>query len=97
MANWVYKLNIEDLRKKAGNEEIAPAEYMTEVVRRMRALKVAEKHKKNRDYVAELAEEGIYPDMDWDDSDDLMSEIYDWGDTTLDDSVWPHKKLCWIY
>lgn len=97
MANWVYTLNIQDLREKAKNEEITPADYMAEIVRRMRALNVADKYKAARDRVANLIEEYIHAGNDWDDADDLMESVYDWGDTVINGSTRPRTKLCWIY
>lgn len=34
-------------------------------------------------------------DRDWDDFDELLDELYDWGDIVVEDT-WPYRKVCWI-
>lgn len=93
MANWKYKLNIKDewQQSKAGKLDY---NSLAKII----ATKLDKFGTDDDDLTDIIVRFLEYADNgdDVEEFDDIMEQLYDWGDTLLDDSSWPHKKMCWI-
>lgn len=98
MAKWQRKLYVGDVWKAAQDGEIT-IQSLSKIVatrlRKMHSMSDADLEERR----IELAEwfEDLADDQNAtsDDFDSLWNELYDWGDTALDDH-WNGKKVCWI-
>ena len=92
MARWQHRLEIAEKWRQAENGELNPQSMAS-----VRAIKLRKLKGANGDQTLdEVAEEfeALAEDQhaDFDDFDDVMSRLYDWGDATLH----PGLKRCWI-
>jgi hypothetical protein len=95
MANWQYRLDIKDIWQRAARGEILPYQLAHGIAERMKQLNI-----QDDDFQQIMDDFATLPAEDYvtfDDTDDIMEALYDWGDTTLPPySVWPRHKMCWI-
>ena len=94
MANWQRKLALKDVWE---SEDVHLVAKM--IAKRLREMKPFGDDYDLDDEKDELADEfeGLSEDKsaDTNDFDNVMSSLYDWADTPLDDN-WPPKKACWV-
>jgi hypothetical protein len=94
MAQWQRKIDLTEVWATEDVNLIAST-----VAERLRALEPFNDSELDST-AAELADEFTFlaadPHATADDLDDLMDELYDWGDITLDNQVFNGKKVCWI-
>jgi len=91
MSRWLNRLELIDIWKKYRADKIAIAEAGKEVAKRIRKLKCFEAEKETLEDIAcdfECVETV-------EDFDSVLNDLYDWGDTPLDNRF-GGKKLCWI-
>lgn len=92
MAKWKYTFNFVPIKRQHDNGNITLQEL---------GNKISETIK------AKVSEDDMYFYLDdallrmeivetVEDFDDALNDIYDWGDTTLNASTWPHEKMAWI-
>jgi len=100
MANWQRHIYLNPEWQQAKDGEITIQALAAVLAKRLRALKPFgvrdEDLNEKRD---EIAEEFEYiaktPTATRDDFDNWMEELYDWGDTRLEQG-WTGKKVCWV-
>lgn len=96
MSQWMNKLDIKDIWAKLEDEELDVSEGGKQIAERFRALRPRipitfyAQQLDDIAYAFEDIEEG-----DKDGFNAAMSDLYDWGDTSLD-GKFGGKKLCWI-
>ena len=96
MADWQNKLNIRRIWEQATAREITPQQLCEGVAKAIKAhRRFAEDESMQHVHEAFVAM-AENPEATWNDTDAVMQELYDWGDTVVDANVWPHKKKCWI-
>lgn len=88
MANWMYRLDIKDEYKEAEAGTLKPHEMAHRIAEKIKALSV---------YDFELREivdsfKAIVEGDTFDDTDDVMAMLYDWGDTWHNGNT----KTCWV-
>jgi hypothetical protein len=100
MANWQRHIYLNPEWQQAKDGELTIQELAGVVAKRLRALKPF--HEQDHDLNEkrdEIAEEFEYiaktPSATASDFDNWMGELYDWGDTSLEQG-WNGKKVCWI-
>lgn len=100
MANWKLKLRVGEDRRAYEEGEITLAELCQRF-----ANKIEHKAKYVREFMKDedLADEAEDIAHDFKamvetvaEFDDALARLYDWADTTLDSSVWPRVKMCWV-
>jgi len=98
MANWHRKLRLKDVWNSVDDGEKTIQELAGIVAARLKALApfkdegIEEAKAEIVDSFEDLAEDEAanYPDFYY-----IMEDLYNWGDTRLDDE-WPGKKVCWV-
>ncbi len=102
MANWTRKLDLKDVWHTDGEDPSHPspaelAKLAGIIAARLKAIRPYDDADVNeeRDMLVERFEELSRSQPDADDFDDVMSDLYDWGDLPLDNK-WAGKKVCWI-
>lgn len=100
MAKWERKLDLAPEWQQAEDHEIAVQQLATVVAKRLEALQpfVGENESLEREkqvLVEEFQDLSEDEDADTDDFDILLTALYDWADTSLDDN-WNGRKACWI-
>ncbi len=100
MANWQIRLDIKDDWNLASERKISAKELASRVANKLQSLKSIKGFPEIEDEKQELIEEllGFSEDpgeLDFNDFDGVMSRLYDWADTPLDNN-WPRKRVCWI-
>jgi hypothetical protein len=97
MAEWEHVLEIKDLWKKATDREITPQQFgqgMTEIISAQPYYEEDGELQTVSDMFFELGED---PEASWDDVDEAMEKLYDWGDTILEPfGAFPTHRLCFI-
>jgi hypothetical protein len=98
MSQWQRHLDIKYIWKLAEDEEITPQELAKQVAERLEKLPVfniVDVDEELEEIILELKDFSDCDDVTFDDFDDIMSRLYDWGDISLDDKF-GGKKVCWI-
>jgi hypothetical protein len=98
MADWQRHIYLNPEWEQAREREIEPQRLAAAIAERINALLPFSdpyiEHKR-----LELAEDfesaATDSELDFDDVDYLMVELYDWGDIEID-GKWNGKKVCWI-
>lgn len=100
MANWQRKLSLADIWPKVDKGEMTIQQLAAEIAKRLKAITpLHDEHvvSEERDEIVEEFENFAEdPTGDKDEFDDIMNGLYDWGDTPLENTTWPPKKVCWI-
>ena len=88
MANWQYTLDIKDEYKEARAETLQPHEMAHRIATKIRALPVHSIY----DIINQF--EALSEGATFDDTDEIMEQLYDWGNQW----VGPGRadKKCWI-
>lgn len=93
MALWLHRLKITVEWKQAENGELDPQALAAAIVLKLQELGgTANIDDVLQEVVEEFEALAEDQDADFDDFDDVMSRLYDWGDTALR----PGVKRCWI-
>jgi hypothetical protein len=100
MANWQRHLYLNPEWQQAKDGSITIQALAAVIAKRLRALRpFGERDEDLNEKRDEIAEEFEYiaktPDATRDDFDNWMCDLYDWGDTRLE-QVWNGKKVCWV-
>lgn len=98
MANWQRHLRLQPEYGRAQDDELSICELAGVVAKRLRALRPLgdESLDNERDEIAEEFESlAGDPNASTNDFDEAMHRLFDWGDTSLDES-WNGKKACWV-
>ena len=98
MAQWMNVLDISQAWHKADKREICIqelAKIIAEELEKIDALDDYLNAEKNEiaDCFTDLSEDEEAGDVDF---NYIMSDLYDWADTPLDNKVFNGKKLCWV-
>ena len=103
MADWKHKLIIGDLHRKHERKEITPEELGKEVAKRLTALLDSNSPPIPDDLLDEAQDIANRFECDIEnveDYDNVLRELYDWGDSKLPSSRRVRfsmvPKLCWI-
>ena len=98
MSKWQRTLDLKDAWKKAEDREIEAHELAKIIAERLLELKAFKIPDIDREK-ANLIEELLYLSEDdtitYDDIDDVLNYLYNWGDVSLDEKF-GGKKVCWI-
>lgn len=98
MANWQRKIDISKVWKKCENDKSLFRELAKEISFKLNLLLPFDNdlldNDKN-DLIMEFDEIVECPECTIEDFDRIMQDLYDWGDTELDNE-WPRSKVCWI-
>jgi len=83
--------------KKCENDKSLFRELAKEIVFKLRLLLPFENSldDEKEDLIYEFEEIVNCPECTIEDFDNIMEDLYDWGDIKLDDE-WPPAKVCWI-
>ena len=97
MTNWVTTLNLADVY----HEGHPIPELSGIVAKRLKAIRIPNEDEyltSQRDnIVSEFELLAADATSDAEDFDSIMSDLYDWADTPLDNaSMFERKKLCWV-
>jgi len=98
MSNWQRTLDISTEWKAAGEDKITPQVLAEAIATKLEMLKKFNivGIDSEKDYLIERFKDIVEdPDADFDDLDTVMSDLYDWGDISLD-TQWAGKKVCWV-
>lgn len=107
MAQWANTLDITAAWAQAYDREISPPEFCRLVANKLKDMAFKAKYAYMSDRRDELADAFMdfyeeYKDdpeaADYDDVDYLLTDLYDWGDETVDSSggFFNTVKTCWI-
>jgi hypothetical protein len=99
MANWQRTIKLQPEWGKADRREITAQDLARSIASKLRIvadLRLPELNDE-RDFIAdEFAEFAADNTGDFDDLDELMERLYDWGDTHIGGKFFDAKKVCWI-
>lgn len=101
MANWTYTLDLKDEWGKSKRDEIPIYELARIISEKLKVMKekAPEKHLRWFSLLEEIIEEfesfAEAKEEDRDLFDNMMGNLYDWGDLVIRDG-WPQGKMCWI-
>jgi hypothetical protein len=102
MAQWMRKLDVKDVWKKAEARQITPQELAKVVADRLENLapffingKWSDIELEKQDLVEAFRNFASEEDFTFNDFDHLWREVYDWADQSLDGN-WNGKKVCWV-
>jgi phosphodiesterase/alkaline phosphatase D-like protein len=93
VSKWTNKLDLKDLWKQREEEKIDIETLGKEVAKRIRLLPCYEKEIDTLEEIVERFES--ISDNDVEEFDSILADLYDWGDTPLDNN-WNGRKMCWI-
>lgn len=95
MSDWQNKLDLKDLWKSWDEGDISIKEVAQTVAKRIRAMKCFATQEETLEDIAENFEAC---DNDVSEFDNILGDLYDWGDILVDGSgkFFQHKKMCWI-
>lgn len=110
MAKWAYTLDLVALWEQASNREIYASEFAERLAFKLKAMEFKKEHADlayGRDEIVEELEiyveefkdgDGDGEASDYDDIDEFLSMLYDWGDTVVDSSggFFNRVKACWV-
>jgi hypothetical protein len=98
MAKWQNTLDLADVWDKVDTQEISIQELAGVIAKRLKKIKrnipedlLEDKHFIVEDFI-DLSKNEAATDEDF---NEVMTYLYDWADTPLDDE-WNGKKVCWI-
>jgi predicted hydrocarbon binding protein len=92
MSKWVNKLDLSDLWKKRDTADITVIEMGKEIAKRIRKMNCYEKY---IDELEDIADQFKNISESVEEFDDILCQLYDWGDISLD-GKFGGKKMCWI-
>jgi hypothetical protein len=100
MANWQRSIKLNPEWQQAKDGEITIQQLAAVLAKRLRTLRpFGESDDDLNEKRDEIAEEFEYiaqtATATAEDFDNWMEELFDWGDTSLDQG-WPRKKACWV-
>ena len=99
MTNWQRTIKLQPEWGMADRREITAQELARSIASKLRSvanLRLPELNDE-RDFIAdEFAEFAADDTGDFDDLDELMERLYDWGDTHIGGEFFDAKKVCWI-
>lgn len=100
MANWQRTIRLQPEWGAADRREISPQELARSIAAKLRAVPSFSAYpevNEDRDFLVEEFEDFAADDTgDFDDIDELVDRLYDWGDTHLSGQFFNAKKVCWI-
>lgn len=101
MANWLFKIHVADVFQKAKAGDAAPQDVANAIVRELERIAPFVMLHDNLDeselddLIEDFRELAAEPILRVSDFDLALEQLFDWGDTCLDDE-WPTKKMCWV-
>jgi hypothetical protein len=104
MADWQRKIYLNPEWEQAKTGDITLQSLAASIARKLGKVKDFSRDRMTdpnplddeRDEIVERFKDlAAEIDPSREDLDDVMIDLYDWGDTRLDDQ-WPGKKACWI-
>lgn len=99
MANWQRTLNLLPEWKMRIDDEISLQDLSRVVAERLSAVKqlgISDLDEQRDDLVHQFKEMSNDTSLTVDEFDEVLNELYDWGDTHIDGSILAGKKACWI-
>jgi hypothetical protein len=96
MANWQHRLKLKDISEAYDRKEIDSKEAGKKTSERIKQLAehLIPAYASYKEEFLEIAYQ-FESVEDQDDYNNCLEQLYDLGDTKLDNE-WPGKKLCWI-
>lgn len=98
MSKWKYKLEVKDLWEEIKDNKITIQELSKQMSKRIKLSRFYKKHEDDLEPIVNAFEDlSEDKNASVDEFDDILSELYDWGDQELPTS--PGKmqnKMCWI-
>ena len=97
MANWKHKLNISRQWEAAREDRAALPALASTIADKLKRITTGDEYLDDTrdELVLDFQDFARDNSTDTADFDSIMSSLYDWADTQLDDN-WPPAKLCWI-
>ena len=96
MTNWKYKVELHDVIEQCENEKITVEQLSKEVVRRLKTLESTISEKRYAETLNDIINR-FDSCSDEDDFNEILNDLYDWGDTEINYSPSLIKnRLCWI-
>lgn len=98
MAKWQRSLKLNPEWEQCQSGEISRQELAASIARKLKAMRPLPpsdydaEREELADVFEDMAEDG---DLSEDEFNGVMHDLYDWGDTPLDDN-WNGKKVCWV-
>lgn len=97
MAQWHSRIELQPEWNATKNGSMTVSQLATVIAKRLKETKPLTQTylESRRLWLIEQFEEMGESDSDVEEFDDLMEELYNWGDTDLDNN-WNGLKVCWI-
>jgi len=96
MANWQSTLNIANDWQKCQRNEITLIELSKVIASKLEKIRDLDNQEINEEKECLITEFKLFEGDSRDDFDELMEQLYNWGDILLDNNSWPRKRVCWI-
>lgn len=100
MANWKLKLRVGFERRLHDEGKITLDElcqhYARQLERKALYIRTSMNEPDLADEAEDIAHDFAKMVSNVSEFDGALDRLYDWADTTLNDKVWPHEKLCWV-
>lgn len=100
MAKWMRHLALQPEWGQAQEDEISYNELSAIIAKRLDAIapfvgQMNDIEYRKTELVDAFVDASRDPDLDVEEFDNLMADLYDWGDIALDNK-WNGQKVCWI-
>uniref|UniRef100_A0A6M3KLC9 Uncharacterized protein n=1 Tax=viral metagenome TaxID=1070528 RepID=A0A6M3KLC9_9ZZZZ len=97
MANWKYQIDVRKEWKRAETQEITPQELARVIAEKLKALPCFSDDDDLQNIVEAFEELNLDDAATFDDFDEIMNGLYDWGDQEVSPyGKWPRNAMCWI-
>lgn len=101
MSNWKLRVSFKDFWGEYGKGNLTIQKVSGKVVERLNKLLDKVKDQLLKDTLGEIIMEfedvAKSPELTVNDFDNVLNELYDWGDTEIEPfGKWPTNKMCWI-
>ena len=99
MSDWQYRIDLTDVWNK-WPDEVSTQELSKIIATRLRELNpvgLSDFLLEEKEMIADEFEIlSLDKEATVEEFDERMSDLYDWGDTSLDNDLFYGKKICWI-
>lgn len=98
MANWERKLDLRDVWRLALDNKITMCELakiVADKLIKLRNFKFVSINDEKNDLTEKFQDLAANDETTKDDFDEVLEELYNWGDIRLNNE-WPPRKVCWI-
>jgi hypothetical protein len=97
MTDWRFKIDVAESFQKAKTGEVSRQQLAAEIVAQLKPIAKAmgSSDAGLQDIIDEFEWLAGAKEVEVDAFDSALEELFDWGDTPLNDS-WPRRRMCWI-